>query len=399
MRDRLNALKPSAGGVAAFVGLTAIAVAGLAILWKFGIEEIVDPYLPGQHDSDSVAERWEFVVAATLFSVLALLPPTLFVKRLLRERLAASRLSTAVFRSAPQPMVVTDRQRRVIAANPAFEKLTGYAADAVMLTPVDFLRTELNDAAVYDEMGHALAHEGAWSGELRNVRPDGSQYVVWLTVTATRDEAGEVSEFIGVLTDITWRKRQEEEAIHQATHDPLTGLANRRLFMERLGQVLASVPVTGERIAVLFIDLDGFKQINDAGGHATGDAVLRETARLLSSCARGADFLARFAGDEFVILLRNVESADEAEVVAQRCVDRVGALRAVGNSKVSIGASVGVALSSPLTVSADALLADADWAMYVAKRGGKGRFAIHGAQAGAGYPSIHAARTHAPVAN
>lgn len=360
-----------------FIGLSAATVALLAIFWKFGIEELADPYLPGEHAIDSLGERWEFVIVATLFSVLSLLIPSAVVRRLVRERLSASRLSAAVFRSAPLPMVVTDRKRRVIAANPAFEKLTGYLAEAVIHTPVSFLKSDLNKATLYHDIGRALDCNGAWSGEVRNRRPDGSQYIVWLNITATRDESGEVSEFIGVLTDITWRKRQEEEAIHQATHDPLTGLANRRLFMERLEQVLASIPVTGEWLAVLFIDLDGFKAVNDSLGHAAGDAVLKDAARRLASCARSADFLARLAGDEFVLLLRNVESAAEAEVVAQRCVKRIGELREANGQAVSVGASIGVALSTPATDSADALLAAADQAMYVAKRRGKGGYALH----------------------
>lgn len=362
----------------AFIVLSAATVALLTIFWKFGIEEFVDPYLPGEHATDSVAERWEFVGVATLFSVLSLLIPSAVVRRLVRERLAASRLSAAVFKSAPQPLVVTDRDRRVIAVNPAFEKLTGYPAEAIIHTAASFFKSDLNNSTLYDEIWLALDRIGAWRGEVHNRRPDGSQYIVWLNITATRDEAGEVSEFIGVLTDITWRKRQEEEAIHQATHDPLTGLANRRLFMERLEQVLASTPVTGERLAVLFIDLDGFKAINDSFGHAFGDAVLKESARRLAACARSADFAARLAGDEFVLLLRNVESVAEAEVVAQRCVERIGDLHEAYAQTVAIGASIGVALSTPATDSADALLAAADKAMYAAKRRGKGAYALHG---------------------
>jgi diguanylate cyclase (GGDEF)-like protein/PAS domain S-box-containing protein len=382
MKNRPDVDRLSRGSLLAFIALSAATVALLAIFWKFGIEELVDPFLPGEHATDSAAERWEFVVVATLFSVLSLLVPTAVVRRLVRERLAASRLSAAVFKSAPQPMVVTDRQRRVIAVNPAFEKLTGYPAEAVIHTPVAFLKSDLNNTTLYDDIGLALDRNGAWSGEIRNRRPDGSQYVVWLNITATRDEAGEVSEFIGVLTDITWRKRQEEEAIHQATHDPLTGLANRRLFMERLEQILASTPVTGERLAVLFLDLDGFKEVNDTRGHAVGDAVLQEAARRLAACARSADFPARLAGDEFVLLLRNVESATEAEVVAQRCVERIAELREACGQAVEVGASVGVALSTPATGSADELLAAADQAMYAAKRLGKGRYALYATASG-----------------
>jgi diguanylate cyclase (GGDEF)-like protein/PAS domain S-box-containing protein len=363
-------------GLAGFVLLSAAGVALLAMVWKFGIEEWLDPYLLGDHGVDSIAERWEFVVMSSLFSILALLAPSAFVFRLFRERLAANRLAAAVFKSAPQPMVVTDAARRVIAVNPAFEKLTGYQGSAVVDTAVSFLKSDLNDGALYAEISRSLDNGGSWSGEVRNRRPDGSQYVIWLTITCTRDETGQVSEFIGVLTDITWRKRQEEEAMHLATHDPLTGLANRRLFMERLEQVLASVTVTGERLAVLFVDLDGFKGVNDTHGHAVGDQVLKAAAGRLAACARSADLVARLSGDEFVLLLRNVEATVEAEVVAQRCIDKLKGLTEADGQTVAVGASIGVAMSSPMTTSADALLELADRSMYAAKRRGKGIYVL-----------------------
>lgn len=358
----------------AFVLLSATGVALLAIGWKFGIEEWADPYLPGEHAPDSIAERWEFVVMASLFSALALVLPAFAVYRLLGERLAGNRLASAVFNAAPQAMVVTDVERRVIAANPAFEKLSGYTPAEVVGQPISILKSDQQSDQFYAEMNRILEETGAWSGEVRNRRPDGSLYVVWLSITATRSRESKVGEYVGVLTDITWRKEREEAALHQATHDPLTGLANRRLLMERLQQVMASALISGEIIALLFIDLDGFKQVNDTLGHAAGDEVLKVAAHRLAACARSADMVARLAGDEFVILLREVVKPVAAEIVAQRCLDSITEPIDIAGTLASVGASIGIALSSHRIGSAEALLQSADSTMYEVKRQGRGAF-------------------------
>lgn len=369
--------KVSLPGLTAFVLLSAGGVAVLAMLWKFGIEEWLDPWLPGIHATDSEAERWEFVVMASLFSALALVVPAFVVARLFADRLAADRLASAVFDSAPQPMVVTDARRCIIAVNPAFEALTGHAAASIIGQPVGCLKSDQQDPAFYRELGRALDSSGSWAGELHNQRPDGSPYVIWLSITATRDAAGRVGEYIGVMTDITWRKQREEQALHLAMHDPLTGLANRRLFLERLQQVMASARVSGEVVALLFIDLDGFKQVNDSHGHAAGDEVLKVASQRLNACARAADMVARLAGDEFVILLREVESAEAAGVVARRCVDSLAEPITLAAVEARIGASIGIALSSHRVTSAEALMRLADGAMYEVKRRGRGAFLLN----------------------
>lgn len=359
-----------------FVILSGVGVAVLATVWKFGLEEWADPFLPGEHAEDNLAERIEFVVACTVCSLIAMVLPAKLLHRLLAERLASNRLAAAVFNAAPQPMVVTDARRQVMAANPAFEQLTGYAAADVVGHPVSFLKSDQQGSDFYEALGKGIEQSGTWAGEVRNRRPDGSVYVAWLSIRATRDESDLIGEYVGVLTDISWRKEREDEALHLAMHDPLTGLANRRLFLERLHQVMAAASISAETVAVLFIDLDGFKTVNDTHGHAVGDAVLRTAAQRLGTCARSADVVARLGGDEFVILLREVDSAEAAGQVAQRCIDLVSEPVVLSDLTVVVGASIGVALTSPGVSSAEALLEQADSTMYAAKRQGRGRYLI-----------------------
>lgn len=356
----------------AFVLLSAAGVALLAVAWKFGVEEWLDPYLPGEHVRDSTAERWEFVVMASVFAALALVLPAVTVYRLLAERLAGNRLASAVFNAAPQAMIVTDVHGRVIAANPAFAKLSGYRAELCVGQPISRFKSDLQGEEFYAGLQRVLRETGAWAGEVRNRRPDGSTYVAWLGITATHNRDGKVGEYVVVLTDITWRKEREEVALHQATHDALTGLANRRMLMEHLQQVLSAVPVSGEIVALLFIDLDGFKQVNDALGHAAGDQVLKAVAQRLAACARSADLVARLAGDEFVIVLRELTKPEAAEIFARRCIESVEQPIGVGSTAVCVGASIGIALSSQGVDSADALLQAADATMYEVKRDGRG---------------------------
>jgi diguanylate cyclase (GGDEF)-like protein/PAS domain S-box-containing protein len=351
-----------------FLAASTLAVALLASLWKFGFEETMDPYLPGLHAVDSLAERWEFVISCSLFALLSLVIPSIVGYRLLTEHLAALRFSSEVFTAAPQPMAVADAKGHIVAVNLAFEQLTGRTSETLLGHPTDTLWGLEAAQELPLMVREELAAHGAWSGEVRNQRPDNSTYVVWLSIKAARDPQGVVREYIASLTDITWRKQREESTLHLAMHDPLTDLANRRMFMEHLQQVTAAARVSGEILAVLFIDLDDFKQINDHLGHAIGDEVLKTVAHRLRTRARSADLVARFGGDEFVMLLRNIESQESAILVAERCRQAVEQPLLIDGLSINIGASIGRALSGHQVLSADSLLERADSAMYEVKK-------------------------------
>jgi len=354
--------------VLTFLVLTTLGVAVLAITWKFHFEEHIDPFLPGHHAVDSLAERWEFVIAACLFSLLSMLLPAAVVYRLFGERAASARRSAAVFDTAPQPMLLVDRQRRVIEANSAFERLSGLHGDALRSKPLEQLPLERDVLEIFARLNDRQFSAGSASGEVRGRRPDGSVYVVWLSVTVTQGPAADAEEYIVVLTDITARKHREERTLRLAMHDPLTDLANRRLFMQRLDQVLAAARVGGETVALLFIDLDGFKPINDQHGHAVGDQVLQGVAERLRSVARSVDLVARLGGDEFVLLARDLDSDQAAQAIVHRCRQTLEQPLQVDGIELPIRASIGVALSHHGGDTAEALLKAADLAMYEVKR-------------------------------
>lgn len=371
--DRTAAPRPAweylyARYVLTFLVLTTIGVAVLAITWKFHFEEHIDPFLPGHHAVDSLAERWEFVIAACLFSMLSMLLPAAVVYRLFGERAASARRSAAVFDTAPQPMLIVDRQRRVIEVNSAFERLTGLPGNDLKGKPLERLPLDRDVAGIFNRLDGRDPGAGSAAGEVRGRRLDGSVYVVWLSATATRGPTGDAQEYIVVLTDVTSRKHREERTLRLAMHDALTDLANRRLFIQRLDQVLAAARVGGETVALLFIDLDGFKLINDQHGHAVGDEVLKAVATRLRSVARSVDLVARLGGDEFVLLARDLDGAAAAHAIVERCRQTLEKPLQVGDIELPIRASIGVALSHHGDETPEALLKAADLAMYEVKR-------------------------------
>jgi diguanylate cyclase (GGDEF)-like protein/PAS domain S-box-containing protein len=362
--------------LALFIIGTAFVIGCLAVAWKFGVEEYIDPYLPGEHAVDSVAERWEFVIVTVLSSLVATWIPARVVYGLVVLNTHARRVAESIFESAPQPMLLIDSGLTVLGANQMWGTLTGLRAIDVIGRPFTDLPGGLCGEALANSLKAEVAASGAWSGEVRGERPDGEQIIVWVTATNLRTESGGCPDIVMVFTDITWRKQREELALREARHDPLTGIPNRRFFDERLQQITSAARLSAETLAVLFIDLDGFKPVNDRHGHESGDGVLVEAARRISLCARSGDICARLGGDEFVIIMREVTAVTDTHVVARRCIDSVSAPMNVGGIDVRIGASVGVALSHRGRETADVLLKNADKAMYEAKRAGRGTFFV-----------------------
>ncbi|MBC7415291.1 MAG: diguanylate cyclase, partial [Herminiimonas sp.] len=225
-------------------------------------------------------------------------------------------------------------------------------------------------AAMYDE----LRANKLWKGEVWCQRKDSSQYLQRLSITVMSNDAGEVIRYVGVFDDITEQWNKVQLVRHMALHDPLTGLPNRSLLTERLAQLIAMSNRESRRIALMYIDLDGFKLVNDTWGHGMGDKVLQVVSTRLVDLLRATDSVARIGGDEFVILLDNPESRDNVATVASLIIDAVNAPMRFDENTVHVGASMGIAIFQNNGKTADGLIKDADDAMYAAKAAGKNAF-------------------------
>jgi diguanylate cyclase (GGDEF)-like protein/PAS domain S-box-containing protein len=281
------------------------------------------------------------------------------------------RLAASVFDSAHDGIVITDAAANVVDVNAAFCRITGYGREEILGKNPRVLKSGHQDRAFYETMWHALSESGHWSGEVWNRRKDGQVYAELLTVSAVPDERGEVGHYVGVLADITPLKEHERELERIAHFDALTGIPNRVLLADRMGQAVAQTLRAGNMMAVCYLDLDGFKPINDEFGHEAGDRLLVEMARRMKECVRGGDTVARIGGDEFVLLLLNVETTNECEAILDRVLDAVAQPVSIDSYALAVTASVGVTLFPPDHADPDTLLRHADQAMYLAKQGGK----------------------------
>jgi len=305
---------------------------------------------------------------------------TVVVFRDIRERRHAEesrRLAAAVVEWSPQAIVVADLSGTIIIVNPAFSRLSGLESADIVGQPVSVLRSDHHEPAFHAAIHQAIDREGLWCGEVWNRHKDGTPYAVWLSITRVSAEAGG-GFLVGFYFDITERKRQEDRILRAANHDPLTGLPNRRMFEESLETALVAARRGGHRVAVLLIDLDGFKAVNDSRGHDAGDALLCEIARRMTAALRVGDLVARLGGDEFVVLLTPLEDNAEAGVrrVAGHLVEQISRPVAFAGGDLTVSASIGIAIGDGIPSGSD-LLKSADTAMYQVKRSGKRGYRFH----------------------
>jgi diguanylate cyclase (GGDEF)-like protein/PAS domain S-box-containing protein len=276
-------------------------------------------------------------------------------------------------------IVITDARNIIQQVNRTFVRITGYPDDEVVGRHTRVLKSGRHERGFYEAMWKAIAANGSWAGEVWNRRRGGQEYPAWLTITAVRGEGGEVTHYVATLVDITQRKAAEEKIARLAFFDPLTRLPNRRLMMDRIQHALAARARSGDCGALLFIDLDHFKLINDTHGHDRGDRLLQQVARRLAAAVRACDTVARFGGDEFVVLLEDL-SADrrEAELkavaVAEQIIGRLNAVFDLDGLMHRTTPSIGVTVFDSGPTSVMDLLKQADVAMYQAK--GAGRNAV-----------------------
>ena len=280
------------------------------------------------------------------------------------------RLAEVVFNCADSGIMVTDSQGCIIRVNPAFSRLTGYQPEEVIGRRPAVLSPSVHGEDFYAAMWSRLTREGSWEGEIWNRRKSGEVFPEWLRINATRADDGMATGYVAIFSDISLRKRVEEELVHQATRDALTGLPNRLLALRELSDMLERAD-EGHRVAVLFVDLDGFKAVNDTHGHAVGDRVLKEVALRLRGAVRASDEVARFGGDEFLVLLPGVTDENDAAYVARKLLLSLSAQFETAGDRARISASIGIALCPGDATSPETLIQAADDAMFAVKHAGK----------------------------
>jgi len=281
-------------------------------------------------------------------------------------------LAAGVFRDTQEGIIITDARGRILRVNEAFTRITGYRQDEVIGRTPKKLRSSQYDKDFYKTIWLELKACGVWQGEIWSRRKNGELYPEWLNISAVLDEHGKAVQYICIFSDFTEKKLSEDRIYHLAHYDILTQLPNRALLHERLGQAVLYAQRHDKPTAILFVDLDHFKRINDTLGHALGDQLLQVIAQRLLDCVRKGDTVARQGGDEFIIVLHDLQHEDDAAVVAEHILMQVTKPIQLENHEVVISASIGISLYPVDATDASSMLKNADAAMYRAKEQGRG---------------------------
>ncbi len=284
------------------------------------------------------------------------------------------RLSATVFQTSSEAIVITDENNHIITVNPAFTQITQYSPEEVIGRDPKLLSSGSQGVDFYREMWQSIINTGKWHGEILNRRKNGEMYAEWLNISTVYDASNNVQQRIAIFSDISDKKRTEAIIWEQANYDTLTGLPNRRLFHDRLAQELRKAEREDIHIALMFIDLDHFKEVNDTLGHDAGDLLLQDAARRIAKCVREADTLARLGGDEFTVILPGLSDTERLENVATSIIHSLSLPFQLDASTVYVSASIGITIFPSDARDISSLLKNADQAMYVAKSQGRNRF-------------------------
>jgi len=285
------------------------------------------------------------------------------------------RIAATAF-EAQEAMVITDTASVILRINKAFTASTGYTEKEAVGRKISILKSGRHDAAFYAAMWKSILSVGAWQGEIWDRRKNGEIYPKWLSITAVKRNDGVISHYVGTHTDITERKAADEQIKQLAFYDPLTQLPNRRLLQERLKHSINVERRDGKQLALLMLDLDRFKAINDSLGHLAGDDLLQQVAERITAKLRDVDMVARLGGDEFIVLLEDIAQPEDAARVAKEIIaDLTKAFCLSQSGNVQIGVSIGISLSPQHGDTPELLMDHADAALYQAKDAGRGCFA------------------------
>ncbi len=287
------------------------------------------------------------------------------------------RLMAKIFDTASEGIFLSDAEHRIITANPAFFHITGYAEHDLAQLRIPCLASGPNAEELLQQIYAELQLHGNWEGEIWQRRKDGESFPAWMTISAMRGDYSDVTQYVHIFNDMTRNKQNQLRMEHLATHDFLTDLPNRALFQDRLCQAILTARRTTRHFALLFIDLDRFKYINDTLGHRIGDAVLVETARRLQNCLRDSDTVARLGGDEFTVLLPNVNALADAHEVAEKILVQLSNPYELEKEKIYISSSIGISLFPNHGNTWQELLNHADEAMYHVKETGRNGVGVY----------------------
>jgi diguanylate cyclase (GGDEF)-like protein/PAS domain S-box-containing protein len=283
-------------------------------------------------------------------------------------------LASTVFQASPEAIVITDADNKIVAVNPAFTHITQYEAYEVIGHDPKLLSSGEQGKEFYQAMWAAIQTFGSWQGEIVNRRKNGENYAEWLTINTVRNENNDVRQRIAIFSDITDKKRSEEIIWRQANYDILTGLPNRRLFHDRLVQELKREGREQVSLALMFIDLDHFKEVNDTLGHEAGDNLLTQASKRIAGCIRESDTLARLGGDEFTIILPGLADPKRLGTLADTIIQVLSRPFMIGETTAYVSASIGITLYPQDANNLSSLLKNADQAMYVAKGRGRNQY-------------------------
>lgn len=284
------------------------------------------------------------------------------------------RVAVRVLQGIADGLIIADAQRRIVAVNHAFTLTTGYSADEAIGRTPRFLQSGRHDAAFYAQMWQTIESNGSWRGEIWDRRKNGEIYPELISISSVRDAAGTITHYVGIFNDISSLKEYESRLLYLAHHDALTQLANRTLFEKRVNDAIPRARRNSTLVAILFLDLDRFKYINDAVGHAGGDVLLQAVAARLTETVREIDLVARFGGDEFAVMLDELNGTQDAAIVAQKLLDVLARPFRIGDRTFDVSASIGISCYPADGGDISALLKSADTALYGAKSRGRNAY-------------------------
>lgn len=334
-------------------------------------ESIIRLRALAQRVENAESQRQTRLAAQQLTLGLGLLSLLIVLGWLGRAYMQDKRMASMVFETPSVGIMITDSHARILRINAAFTRVSGYSeADALGKTPA-ILHSGKHPAEFYKAMWDSLIQTGGWQGELINRRKNGELYPQWLSILAVRNEAGATTHYAGVFSDLSEIRAAQERIEHMAYHDALTGLPNRTLMRDRVEQAIAEAKRDHNKVALMFIDLDNFKGINDTLGHAVGDILLCEAADRIKSCLRASDTLARYGGDEFVLMPRSANSIDAVQGTAEKLLTCMHAPFNIQGQMLNITCSIGIALFPDDAQDYEGLMQQADTALYRSKEEGR----------------------------